>query len=147
VQATSVADSRSERLAAKRSYWLRSSVLAFGFAIMFLPAPFVAVGRVDLGLVAFGNPTPQSASPKAAWPPVPEARSGQLELQKIRYAAEIKEAATARGGNSAVAKDGNDGFWFALGGIALALSLIPLIRREGAVGQPPPAGNAAATPR
>jgi hypothetical protein len=123
--------------AAKRGYWLRSSVLAFGFAIMLLPAPFLAVGRVDLGIVAFGKATPKSASVKADWPPVPKARRADLQLQKIRYAAEVKEAATARSGNSGVAKDGNDVFWYALGGLALALSLIPLIRRTG-TSEPPP---------
>lgn len=132
--------------ATKRSYWLRASVLAFGFAIMLLPAPFVALGKVDLGIVTFGKDVTQPKT-TAGWPAIPTG-SQNIELQKIRYAAEVKEAAAARSGNTGAAKDGADAFWFAVGGLALAISLTPLIRRSQPLLTPdtPHGSDAAATP-
>jgi hypothetical protein len=51
----------------KRSYWLRASVLCLGFAVMFLPAPFIAVGEVKVaGHALFGK---TQKAPDAKPPP------------------------------------------------------------------------------
>jgi hypothetical protein len=111
-----------------RSYWLRASVLCLGFAVMFLPAPFIAVGQVKVdGHVLFGKTQPPPAATKLPrWPRTPSETSTP-SLQRILYKAQVAEVATARTETAKPvarpAKAGDDGVWAILAIVALAASL------------------------
>jgi hypothetical protein len=112
--------------ALRRAYFLRASVLALGFGVMLLPAPFVALGHLDVPIVGwtFGKETTGSAAAAAPdWPPVPATTGSDPELTRIVYRAQVKEAADRRQA-PAPARSGTDDFWFALTGVALGLCLL-----------------------
>jgi hypothetical protein len=83
----------------RRSYWLRASVIALGVSLMFIPAPFISGSLPYVDRLWWNEDKTESAvaAAKQDWPDVPTEATGQnLELWKIRYAAEVKEAAAAR---------------------------------------------------
>jgi hypothetical protein len=97
--------------ASQRRYWLRASVVSLGLALVFLPAPFVTFKSSDANAVA---------ATKTAWPSQPTEVQDPA-LQRILYAAQVKEAATNRAKPATVAADGHDEEWALAGAIALIL--------------------------
>jgi hypothetical protein len=97
--------------ASQRRYWLRASVVSLGLALIFLPAPFVTFKSSD---------AKAATATKTAWPPKPTEVQDPA-LQRILYAAQVKEAATSRAKPATVAADGHDGEWALAGAIALIL--------------------------
>lgn len=83
----------------RRSYWLRASVIALGVSLMFIPAPFLSGSLPYVDRLPWNEDateTDDSAAPQD-WPEVPtEVTPANVQLWRIRYAAEVKEVATAR---------------------------------------------------
>lgn len=108
----------TKKAALARRKWLRASVLALGLSLVFLPAPFVALGH-----------SPDKArSPD--WPPLASsAQDANLELQKIVYTAQIDETKTLRA--KPVASDSKDYWWWiGLGAALLVIITVPQIERS-----------------
>jgi hypothetical protein len=117
----------------RRSYWLRASVIALGVSLMFIPAPFVSGSVPYIDQLPWNEDKTTAAVTEARqdWPNVPEeVTRANLELWKIRYAAEVKEAAAAREKFKAPGQPSyaNQTWWLAsILGLA-AVVVFPLIR-------------------
>ena len=109
--------------ALRRAYFLRASVLALGFGVMLLPAPFLSVGQVKVPVLTwtFGSPTPPSGA-AAPWPATPTETS-DAALQRILYRAQVQEAAERRKAPGP-SRSGADGLWFALLAVAIGATLV-----------------------
>jgi hypothetical protein len=127
----------SERAALKRAYWLRASVLALGFSLFFLPAPFVGeigvpdrvdlpyFGEVDIPWIEAdetartdpsGQPADPSAQPATAsadeppWPTDADVdQVTPVRLKAILFAAQVEEAKKKR---TPPAQEEDDTFWW-----------------------------------
>lgn len=117
--------------ALNRAYALRVSVVSLAFALALLPAPFVVLGKA--------SPPSGPGASAPDWPTTPSSVADP-ELQKILFQAQVDEATAAREtARKPVAEDGKDKTWFAIGGGAVALSLIvPLLIPAGSGQQAPP---------
>lgn len=90
-----------------RAPWLRASVIALGFGLAFLPAPFIS------GRAAPSEPT------QTVWPTPDPAAGTDIELRKILYEAQVERAATAK---AIATEETYDTQWLA--GFVLAVLLI-----------------------
>ena len=101
-----------------RGYALQVSVVALAAALVFLPAPFISL-----------DPTPPASAGDPAvrqpdWPKTPTA-GPNLALEKIRFQAEVTEAAALRAKTTEPAPDkASEDVWWYLCGFAILLSLL-----------------------
>lgn len=129
----------TERAALKRAYWLRASVLALGFSLFFLPAPFVGeIGipdEVDLPLVGTVDvpwideePARDQAAITPAWPTDSDVSGvSEIELKKILYAAQVDEAKKER---TPPAQEEDDTFWWIAFLVAiLSVFVVPAVTK------------------
>jgi hypothetical protein len=94
----------------KRAAYLRASVLGLGAGLLFIAAPFTN----------FTTSAPSSLATQAAksWPTPPT--SGNSDLNKILYQAQVDEAATAHKAKPRTGLQTQDGVWFGVGVLAAA---------------------------
>lgn len=121
----------ASKVATRRSYLLRSSVIALGVGLVYIALPFLSIGAPP------SPGTPGAAPSTAAWPTpstgIPDA------LNEIVYEAQVAEVAKAReAANAAAAKSppvDDTGALFLLGLAGLAVTfLVPTVWTSGAVG-------------
>lgn len=83
------------RASLQRASFLRAGVVALGFGVLFLPVAFISLGP---------DSAPETAEAIEEFPTPPaDVTAEQLELEKIRYQAQITEVAEARNGQLAAA--------------------------------------------
>jgi hypothetical protein len=133
----------TELAALKRAYWLRASVLALGFSLFFLPAPFVGeigmpgevdlplIGTVDIPWVEDERGEAVQLSGKTAeatvdWPTDADvAGVTPIALKKVLFEAQVEEAKKAR---TPTAQEEDDTFWWIAFIVAvLAVFLLPAL--------------------
>jgi len=116
----------SNRIASRRSWCLRASVVALGVGLVFIAAPFISFATE-------GEPTASvddATSSETEWPPMPR---GNPDLAKILYQAQVDEALRARGETTSITES-HDGTVLLLGlllGSALVV-IVPSVARERA---------------
>jgi hypothetical protein len=88
----------ASKVATRRSYALRASVVSLGVGLIYIAAPFISFTHASSGTVAL--PT----SP--AWPT--PSTSGNSDLDKILFEAQVKEVADARTQTSTGGGQGQD---------------------------------------
>ncbi len=84
----------ASRIATRRSYLLRASVIALGMGLVYIALPFVTIGTATPA-------APGSGPSIAAWP-TPSA-GGDVELTTVLYEAQVAEVAAAREAATAAA--------------------------------------------
>lgn len=117
----------------RRSYWLRASVIALGVSLMFIPAPFISGSFPYVDRLPWNENKTMTALSEARqdWPKVPVGVTrDNLQLWKIRYAAEVKEVAAAREKFKAPGQPSyaNQTWWLAAILGVLAVLSLPSIR-------------------
>jgi hypothetical protein len=129
--------------ALRRAFFLRAAVIALGFGVMLLPAAFISLGEVRLPVVhwTFGSGTLPSG-PTVDWPGTPT-QTSDISLQRILYAAQVKEAAAQRT-EPAPTRSGADDFWFVLLGVAIFASVA--LAALGGRGEEDPRSSLGVTP-
>lgn len=99
----------TRRAALARGRLLRASVVALAGAVALMPAPFVTISPAEV------------AKPDIAWPEPSTNAKGNIELEKIVYAAQVAEVAEQR--KQPLAAEGEEWVWTAACGLALLLTL------------------------
>jgi len=102
---------RSAALA--RSRLLRGSVIALAGAVALMPAPFVTIGKKV------------AAPPPIAWPAPPAVVSGDREMARTLYAAQVAEVAQER--KQPIAQVDSVNLWPWLFGLALIAVLVVIV--------------------
>lgn len=99
----------------RRAFWLRASVVALAFGVLFLPAPFVAFStNPPPDLTAYPWPTPPAVSDVA-----------NASIDSVLYTAQVAEIAAARQRAQAAQNLTADlGLWAALSAIGLVALLV-----------------------
>jgi len=118
--------------ALNRSYALRASVLSLAAALLFLPAPFVAVSSADAGANAesAAERTPAAGDDDELATEWPEPPAGtEPKLREILYTAQVAEAVElgklAREESASSRRDDETGWWAGAGLIALLVCFGP----------------------
>jgi len=108
--------------ALERRYWLRASVVMFGFSLVFLAAPFI--NFTEPAATATSS-TAADAQAKPHWPKAPTGMAPRLAA--IRYKAEVAEVAAERSGTTAaesVPRSHQDRDWMVVAIVAFVLALL-----------------------
>jgi hypothetical protein len=116
----------TRRASEHKAYLLRLSVVALGFGLAFLPAPFLSFSGKPSGGSAT-SATTATATP--AWPtPSPEAGTDPA-LKKVVYTAQVAEVAAQRKASKATPSNsgGNDRWWWAALVAALVALFLPSV--------------------
>lgn len=118
--------------ALNRSYPLRASVMSLAAALLFLPAPFIAVSPADASATAESKaeqPLPAKDEPATVWPDPPAGT--EAKLREILYTAQVAEAAElgklARAEAAGSRRDDETGWWQSAGLIALLILIAPAV--------------------
>lgn len=107
----------------ERSYLLRSSVIALGVSLAFLPAPFVTIGKTTTKVA---TPPPAQLTP---WPSLPTESGTAGQAALLRYRAQLAEVTALRkqeadraASAATIVQDSSEQWWW----LAFAVALLAI---------------------